>query len=163
MRFLRKFLPRKQLETIPSNIKKLWKQDISCLVAPQTISVHRTMHMVTHVSISLYWTGVASANYGEFGADGAALTNGISIRMNGEELINIRCGHCLSKYTGKVTVLKDATEKSHSMSTNISFLDEVGGGVNLRDLRNTLEVVIQDDLSGSANTACDVVFHGWYI
>ena len=163
MRFLRNLLPRKQPETPPSYNKKIMSDDINCLVTAQTIPVSRTLHRVTHVSISLYWAGVANINYGEFGADGAALAKGISIRMNNNEIINIRCGHCFGKYTGTVKVLSDTTEKSHSMTTNISFASETGGGIDLTKLDNKLEVVIQEDLSGSGNTACDIVFHGWYI
>ena len=136
------------------------KKEINCRVTAQTFEIRAPFHYVDRVVIHLEFATNAIEVL-KFGVD-AALTNGISLRYNGQEIMNVKSSSDLMHYSYDWRVhTDDRNPKVRSLVSRYSF-DKFTDDQSLRvrDFEK-LELVIQDDLSASLNTEIFFTFEGW--
>ena len=144
----------------PTEIRRPVIQEIDCLTAATTHTIRSPFHFVERVIIDFRYEA-AVESFVKFGVD-TALTDGILITYDGKTLFDMKSTADLGKFTYDIRDLADDTAgKFHTVHSRYSFDRINKDGLRVNDTER-LELVIQEDLSGSGNDSLTFTFEGWY-
>lgn len=144
----------------PTEIRRPVIQEFDCLTTAITHTIRSPFHYVERVIMDFRYE-TASESFLNFGVD-AALTDPILIKYDGKVLFEMICTACMGKYSYDVRDLEDdSATKFHTVHSRFSFNKFNIDGLRVHDSER-LELVIQEDLSGSSNEALTFTFEGWY-
>lgn len=167
-------IPSKRVST-RKKIKETQQQDLALKqpifevldlrVTAQTLSPTKPFQLISRLIWYIRFP-LNNVLFSNFGADGA-LTNGIQLKYNEIELLDepIQDLSDLPHYAYDFDLIQDATAvtKLNMAFSRWSFVklggNEFNGLVVGRDKK--FEVIVNDDLSGSANTEIHCVVEGW--
>lgn len=139
-------------------------EEIDLKVTVQEIPLTKDFLFVKRVIFNIQWAAVKEL-FSTFGVD-AALTNGIQIKYAGHLLFphGIRNNAEFGEYMYDLLVVTDETPVTalNSLVARFSFdrITKNGEGLRINPDRK-FYLVVQDDLSGSANTHLVANVQGW--
>lgn len=138
-------------------------EEINLKVGISDIPITQNFRFISRVVFNIEWTATAY-DWTLFGTD-AALTNGIQIKYRDKEILphGIRKNSDFGAVAYDTTIDQDnAATKNIVLQSRLSFFKFTHKAQGLRiDNDKRFSIIVQDNLSGSANNQIEAFVQGW--